>query len=184
MPWITVIILFIVSIYILRKAGNALAETLIYGILVALFIVALITMMFNFNNNKEIITFEETYTNTYDVIALNDNFGLSGEMSGSFFLGIGSVHGEINVKPTYFFYTETNNKLKLHKEDPNDINIILTNDTISKYHVKIKHTIREIDGYWKHLVFHNKRTEHWTTIDKTIIVPRGAVKQNLNLDLK
>jgi len=186
MAIVTIIISFIITFVISKKMSeyNDIFAHIFNSLLGSLLLTLVFTFIFNINNNKERISFEETYTNDYKILALNDNISTTSNISGTFFLGSGSIHGSSGPELNYFFYTEKNNELISNNFSPSDIKVFLTNDTTAVFKVTIHHYIRTIDPVWEYFVFHNDRTEHWDITKRIVYVPRGSVKQNYNFVLK
>jgi len=182
----TIIIVFTIILIISKRnsEGDPLITHIFYGIIGSFVFTFFFSVIFNINNNKKRISFEETYTNEYKILALNDNISSTNNISGTFFLGSGSIQGSSGPVLNYFFYTEKNNELISNNFAPSQINVFLTNDTSAVYKVTVHHYIRTIDPVWKYFVFHNDRSEHWDITKRIVYVPRGSVKQNYNFDLK
>lgn len=101
----------------------------------------------------------------YELVALRDNIG----MSGSFFLGTGSIDQEI----TYFFYRKEGTGFKADKVS----NAVIFEDEETQPYVQ-KYDSEFKNSFWDIFVFPMK--EYPTEIH----IPKGSILQNYTLNLK
>ena len=138
-------------------------SNLFFGILYGLFlglIFGLITSFFLPNDTKPVVT-------TYQIECLQDN----SNVSGSFFIGCGSVNNR--MKYTYY-YDCGDSTYVLEQIDVDDVKIKYTNE--KPYVDKIKY--KQTDN-WINLFSFELRNPTYI-----IYVPKGSIMNNYNLDTK
>lgn len=110
----------------------------------------------------------ETVIDTYYLEALQDN----NNVSGSFFLGSGSINGEIK----YVFYYETDGGYRMEQLSYDKTLIKYTNETPKVEFYRQEQTDAFINKF-------SVRVRGCGCDSKNIIyVPKGTIKQNYNLD--
>jgi len=126
-----------------------------FGVIIALIFVAVI--------GDKIEHDYKTYKSVQYIETLSDN----SEISGSFFLGSGTIKDEW----TYSFYIKKGNAFYIKSIKAKNIPIIYSDDRPRVVTITIKD---ETDSPW---IFNNIEKK-----STTIYVPRGSIKTNFNLD--
>ena len=185
MPYLLLGILFIIIFIITIAVSDEIFGSIVASIIISFIIVFIFSMIFSMNNKREVEVVNKIYESSYKLDALNDNFGTSGTINGSYFLGTGSTHGEFGQQISYVFYfTKSDGEIIMKQYKPSEIKVYQNNSSEGYYKVKVQHIVREIDPPWRHWIFHNKRTEITRVISRELHIPKGTILRNLKLDLQ
>lgn len=133
--------------------------------------------------NVEIIEDEK------EIVSLNLNQGINGNLNGNFTLGMGSVSGKVGTESYFYFYTKIENRYKLEKVNAETVLLEETNNVnpkiVYRQYNEIKvttHTPNKL-GEFLGLSITNYKYNNKEKSETILYIPVGSIIENYNPNL-